>query len=409
MEKHNEKYLNLGHTEAENHARTQQELFEKHVAQTSSVTRQIEEFFKTNIIGFGWHYFRSRFGRRHPYQYYPTDDDTGIYRLTPSVVDRPLTVALLSDWANDTKEADDVAHRVAWEAPDYTLHLGDIYFVGTPKEVEENFTAPHASWYYGKSGSLSLAGNHEMYSNGDAFFNHLLPAMYATENGVRKTQKAGFFCLENDYWRVIGLDTAYTSVGRPVLEVLFPPDGHLRKEQTEWLEKVVRIGDPNDRRGLIFLSHHPIISGYRNAYVRPARQIAELLGDAQRPVIWFWGHEHRLIGYRFQEVTEGLQMYGRCVGIGGMPVELDLPDRREDQDAILFYDRRVRKKVGRHAIGYNGFVKLTFVEEEVKATYQDIDGNIVLEEAWKTDRENGSLSWQLLSHSPDLENYINIR
>src|SRR5690606_40161109 len=116
QEENTEKYLNLGHTQAENHARTQQKLYEEYVAQTSSVTRQIEEFFKTNIIGFGWHYFRSRFGRRHPYQYYPTDDDTGIYRLTPSVVDRPLTVALLSDWANDTKEADNVDHRVAWEA-----------------------------------------------------------------------------------------------------------------------------------------------------------------------------------------------------------------------------------------------------------------------------------------------------
>ena len=406
QEENTEKYLNLGHTQAENHARTQQKLYEEYVAQTSSVTRRIEEFFKTNIIGFGWHYMRSRFGKRHPYQYYPSQGDSGIYKFHPTKTDGQVTLALLSDWANDTKEADEVAHRVAWEAPDYTIHLGDIYFVGSPQEVEENFTAPHASWYYGKSGSLALPVNHEMYSNGDAFFNHLLPAMYATSDGYKVSQKAGFFCLENEYWRVIGLDTAYTSVGRPFLEVLFPPDGHLRKEQVEWLQHVVNVGDHQDRRGLIFLSHHPILSGYRNQYLRPAQQIAELLSTAKRPVIWFWGHEHRLIGYQFQEVIDGLHVYGRCIGIGGMPVELDLPKHEKDRKGLLFYDRRVRKTIGRHRVGYNGFATLAFENARVTATYKDSNGEIILEESWQVDLNKGSLTWQLNRYNPEMEPHI---
>lgn len=395
----------MGHTEAENHARAQQKLYEKHVAETSSVTRRIDEFFKTNIIGFGWHYLKSRFGRRHAYQFYPAEDDSGIYPLQPAPGQGTVSVALLSDWANDTRESDAVAHLVTRYAPDYTLHLGDVYFVGTPKEIEENFTAPYASWHYGLSGSLALSGNHEMYSNGNAFFNHLLPAMFAMKGEVKKTQRAGFFCLENEFWRIIGLDTAYTSVGRPLLEVLFPPDCHLRKEQTDWLKNEVKLGDPADRRGIIFLSHHPVISGYRNAYHRPARQIAELLGEASRPVIWFWGHEHRLIGYRFGEVVEGLNLYGRCIGTGGMPVETDLPPDGEDRARIAFYDRRIRTKIGRHNVGYNGFVGLALTGAELTVSYRDVEDRLVLEERWRVEMESGNLDREVMSACPDLSMY----
>ncbi|WP_439555387.1 metallophosphoesterase family protein, partial [Dyadobacter sp.] len=256
-----QKYLDLGHSEAENHAKVQLELYEKRVKDTASVTNVISEFFKTNLVGFAWHYLKSRFGPRHPYQAYPKNGDTGIYPLQSSIPSRDeVSLALMSDWASDTAESDKVANLVSRYAPDYTIHMGDIYFVGTPKEVEANFTAPHASWYYGASGSLALAGNHEMYSNGNAYFQHLLPAMYALDGEVRKTQQAGFFCLENEHWRIIGIDTGYTSVGRPLVEIISPPDCHLRKEQLAWLRDVVKLGDVNDKRGLVFLSHHPYLS-----------------------------------------------------------------------------------------------------------------------------------------------------
>src|SRR5690606_37285020 len=133
---------------------------------------------------FCYHYLRSRFGRRHPYQAYPRNGDNGIYSLHTSKSEaEEITVALLSDWASDTEESDQVAHLVTRYGPDYTIHLGDIYFVGTPAEIAEYFTSPHASWHYGTMGSLTPAGNHEMYSNGNAFFKHLLPAMFVNQNG----------------------------------------------------------------------------------------------------------------------------------------------------------------------------------------------------------------------------------
>lgn len=400
-----EEFLDLSHSEAENHAKTQKRRYEEYVARTSSVTQIIDQFVKTNLFGWAWHYFKSRFGKRHPYLSYPVDGDSGIFKLQPGLEGKPVTVALLSDWANDTKESDSVAHLVARYAPDYTLHLGDVYFVGAPQEIKENFTSPHASWYYGASGSLVLSGNHEMYSNGNSFFNHLLPAMYALDGGVRKTQRAGFFCIENDYWRVIGLDTGYTSVGRPVLEVLFPPDCHLRKEQVDWLKNEVKLGDDKDKRGIVFLSHHPVLSGFRKAFLEPARQIAEMFDLEQRDVIWFWGHEHRLIGYRPQEVAPGLNVYGRCIGVGGMPVELDLPDRPEDVERLAFYDRRIRTRIGRYEIGYNGFAELILDREKITATYRDIEDRLVLREEWTVQSQTRKLNWEITHNDPEVSIY----
>lgn len=401
-DKRSEKYLDLGHSEAENHAKTQQELYEEHVKNTSEVTNKISGFFKANLFGFAWHYIKSRFGPRHAYQAYPRNGDSGVYRLQSSIPAREgISIALLSDWASDTAESDTVAHLVARYAPDYTIHLGDIYFVGTPKEIEVNFTAPHASWYYGASGSLALSGNHEMYSNGDAYFQHLLPAMYVRQGEVRKTQQAGFFCLENDHWRIIGIDTGYTSVGRPFLEVLSPPDCHLREEQIAWLRDVVKIGNPEDKRGIVILSHHPYISAFREQYHRPAKQLQELLGSVSREIIWFWGHDHRLVVYNKAQYGKGPVAYGRCIGHGGLPVEIKMPDSEEDIQKIMLYDRRVRKTIRRHQLGYNGFVKLNLQGAELTAEYRDLEDSCMIKEQWEVDTTNGQLIWNVDSKLPD--------
>ncbi|WP_221394092.1 metallophosphoesterase [Dyadobacter sp. NIV53] len=403
-EQRTQKYLDLGHSEAENHAKTQLELYEKHVKNTSAVTNVISSFFKTNLLGFAWHYLKSRFGPRHAYQAYPKNDDSGVYTLQSSIPSREeISIALLSDWASDTAESDSVGHLVARYAPDYTIHMGDVYFVGAPKEVEDNFTAPHASWYYGASGSLALSGNHEMYSNGNAFFQHLLPAMYVQQGEVRKTQQAGFFCLENEHWRIIGIDTGYTSVGRPFVEIISPPDCHLKKEQINWLRDIVRIGNPEDKRGIVILSHHPYISAFREEYEKPGKQIQELLGDSEREIIWFWGHDHRLVVYNKAKNGKGPMAYGRCLGHGGLPVEIKMPDGEADEQKILFYDRRVRKILKRHQLGYNGFVKLCIKGENLTAEYRDLEDTCVLEEQWLVDKSNGHLEWSINNIIPEIK------
>ena len=203
-----------------------------------------------------------------------------------------------------------------------------------------------------------------------------------------REQKAGFFCLENDYWRVIGLDTGYTSVERPFIEILSPPDCHLRKEQIKWLKNQLHLENPDDRRGIVFLSHHPPFSSFRKSFPRPARQLRQLFGKFLRPVLWIWGHEHRLVGYAEREV-EGLTVHGRCIGHGGMPVEIDSP--RTGADSIVFHDQRRRKNLRRIGIGYNGFARLKFEKENLMIEYRDMDDKVVVGESWQVDRQTGLL------------------
>jgi len=396
-------YVNLGHSTLENHLKTQEALYEKRTEHTSQAANLVRAFFSTNLMGFAYHYIKSRLGPKVPYQFYPRNGDDGCYPLQGQN-DR-VTIGLLSDWATDTPESDQVGHLLGSYDPDYTLHLGDIYYVGAPQEVEDNFLAPHASWPFGKHGSLALAGNHEMYSNGSAYFNMLLPAMKIRKGNQIATQQAGFFCLEHEHWRIIGLDTGYTSTNRPFLEVLFKPDCHLREEQVAWLRDIVRLGDPSDTRGLVLLSHHPYFSSFRDDHPVVGRQLREIMGDAVRPVLWIWGHEHRLTIYDQHQLRDGIPAWGRCVGIGGMPVEIDAPDQGHE-NKLRLHDQRVRERMGRRRLGYNGFAFMTLEGPTLRIDYIDQNNLTLITERWEVDRTNGALSRETLFVHPDIRQFI---
>ena len=76
---------------------------------------------------------------------------------------------------------------MAGETPDFTIHLGDIYYVGSLAEVNEHFLGvdnPHndftpCAWPPGRVGSFALAGNHEMYGLGDAYLRAAAAAVWA--------------------------------------------------------------------------------------------------------------------------------------------------------------------------------------------------------------------------------------
>lgn len=380
-----EQYVDLSHNKAINHLKTQESLIPPDNLTTGDLDKLIKAW--QNYWGFFYHYLRSRFGPRHPYQFYPTaDGQTGVFRMEPA---DDLRIALLSDWASDTIESDTVGFRVRQYEPQYSVHLGDVYFVGAPQEVEDNFLNEKASFPRGTSGSFALSGNHEMYSNGTAFFKRLLPSMKIQQQGTEYSQQAGFFCLENDHWRIIGLDTGYTSVRKPLIEYLFPPDCALRDEQLDWLKNTVRLGDATDRRGLIFLSHHPYFTAWKKSFFRPAEQIREIMGEALRPVVWFWGHEHRLALYEKQRLGAGMEAYGRCIGHGGMPVELNPPV--QPGIALRYYDQRERTRLRRQAVGYNGFVLLTLRGAVVQADYRDLNDHRAFSEQWEVSLETGEL------------------
>src|SRR5262249_34674170 len=154
----------------------------------------------------------------------------------------------------------------------------------------------------GKRGSFALNGNHEMYANGVGYFELLLPrlGLRGADNKMQG-QQTSFFCLQNQYWRIVAIDTGYNSIGVPILSHvpglnLIPAIGGdctLPDPQLQWLTEVVRAAE--DSRGLILLSDHQYFSGFQQDYRKPAQQLWK--AGVQRKVLWFWGHEHRLAGY----------------------------------------------------------------------------------------------------------------
>lgn len=189
-------------------------------------------------------------------------------------------------------------------------------------------------------------------------------------------QEASYFCLENDYWRIIALDTAYNSVGIPGLEEIWKPDCSLTKEQLDWLRDVVQ---PNkDSRNLILMTHHQYFSAFEDPYPKAAEQLVEII---HRPVLWFWGHEHRMALYGLCSAGTGISAYGRCIGHGGMPIEIN-SNIKYPSVPLIYTDNRPYPNDEGLTVGFNGHAELTFDANKLNVEYLDLQGTSVVSEQW---------------------------
>lgn len=385
-------YTHLGRSIIGNHFRT-----ETKKSKGAPVLNKLTDFISRRIWSWLYYYLDSRFGRPHPYPDYTNAPDNGVYQLSPD----PVVLALCADWATNTAESCAVASRMREHRPDYTLHLGDTYFVGEPKEIAANFLDPGSPWIRGPRGSFAVLGNHEMYAKGSAFFDKLLPTLgiadgpaagapvHAAGAPAFRGQHAGFFCLENTHWRILGLDTGYHSIGRPILELLpwFQPDCRFDDKLVRWLRDTVKPGQ--DDRGLVLLTHHQYITAFNEPeYTIPAAQLATLIGE-DREVLWLWGHEHRFSLYSKFSMPGGLAAYGRCIGHGGMPVEIKTNRPRAGKKGsphLVMVDARSRKKDNRNddPLGYNGYAILTLDGPTLHIDYCDTQTHL-FRETWVRD------------------------
>lgn len=357
------------------------------------------------------------FQKRHPFRdFSDPGHGNGMYAVGANA-----RLSVLGDWGTGTDEAQMVAARAQEFHPDFTIHLGDVYYVGDKTEIDEHFlgikTSPYdpVRWPMGSKGSFALLGNHEMYARGKGFFGSILPRMgLRLENAEWGSgQWASFFCLENDCWRVIGIDTGYSSTefdfGKmPVLEkskwlrttTHLKPKCAIPAPVLAWLESMVR--PDGDNRGLILLSHHGSHSAFSDWYQIPARQLTRLI---HRPVVWFWGHEHKLAIYDKFAPPGGIESYGRCVGHGGMPVE------RGSQPDLncpwLAWDNRRYHNGEDIDVGYNGHANLKFDGPALAVEYIDLHGKLLFTENWRVDLKSGALEGpNLRKHLDDPDIHI---
>ncbi len=199
-------------------------------------------------------------------------------------------IFLVGDWGTGLYGAPIIAKTIQNDPRPFTLlmHLGDVYYSGTEKEVRERFLK---IWPFRPDATnRALNSNHEMYAGGWGYFDHTLP---------RFEQASSYFAYQNANWLLIGLDTGYR-------------EHDLDDEQVAWLNQVI-AGAGN--RKIVLFSHHQLYSRLESQGPKLALKLNHLL-ESRRITAWYWGHEHRCAIYDPHE-TYGFS--GRCLGHGGIP------------------------------------------------------------------------------------------
>ncbi len=312
---------------------------------------------------------------------------------TTSTLPEVCTVALLADWGGDNPAARNVAAAVARAKPHLAIHLGDIYYGGVKEECEafvRNWPLQSDTSHPGdgvpRGSSFALNGNHEMYSGGESFFHVVLPAF---------GQPQPFFCLENQYWRIIGLDTAYLG-GR-----LRPQEqGDPMMAQWNWLVDLLRNGP---KKATIVLSHHQPVSAHKQEFQDSEAlraDIKELLaieGIGQGAIYgWFFGHEHRTTVYQ----NDAAPYLARLIGSGCIPHEIQM-EVSCDPDCTPFQWVSGRGEDGTQS-AISLYAELRFLRNFLFIVYTDERGTSLGVEEW----DSTKLPAEVSNFVPDKTTYL---
>ena len=261
-------------------------------------------------------------------------------------VDKPnVVIALVSDWGGGNAAAIEVGAQIKARNPDHVIHLGDVYYAGTKREIQNRFLNLWDFWSTPATAgrSFALNSNHEMYGGGHGYFKTTLKAL---------KQPASYFNFGNQHWRFIGLDTGYV-------------DHDLNDEQLEWL-KAQMTGSAKK----VLLSHHQPFSAFAGGDPgAKLRARVEPLFDKIHG--WFWGHEHICVAY-----GQHLGIKGRCIGHGCIPYET--PNAPSNNVPVSWLNDR-KQPNGR---GIHGFALLTLSGANLQIDYIDQDGTTAFSESF---------------------------
>ena len=264
-------------------------------------------------------------------KFFDVEHGTVPYRPPVSVDDPapiPLkenaTVALIADWGTGTAEARAILERVAKHQPDVLIHLGDVYYSGTSKEMERYFLdLVNEVFGLGPDRPMpvfNMTGNHDMYSGGGPFYDLLGKLNQPPLAPPGQLQGNSFFCLRSSGWQLLAMDTGLHD--DDVFNVNTSMT-YLEEPELAWHKHQIQSAGG---RKTILLSHHQLFSAFsaigpeanngdRSVNTNLQRQLGDVLGQVEA---WLWGHEHNLEIYG---PHQGLQR-GRCIGASAIPVFL---------------------------------------------------------------------------------------
>ena len=343
---------------------------------------QLENEFKDNICDPGWAEALAKYVEYYVVEekqamYYDDKGNTNnyVYSLPQGKKPGELTIGLLGDWGTGESVAEIVLNELFRHELDLVLHVGDIYYAGTPHEANVNFmNILNKARKQQPVPIYNLPGNHDYYSGGKGFYG-ILPELNKPPFAPAgtPTQEASFFCLRNEHWQLQGMDTGYYDhdlfkVGEDIT--------HLHPSEANWHRN--KLETAGDRRVMLF-SHHQFFSAFTsigNSYFNQSLQndFKDYLDG--KISAWFWGHEHLLEIY---DEFLGLPK-GRCIGHSAFPVlTTDNPYQVKNSQVPLvsnpkhpdsFIELGTSDKVYNH-----GYAVMTLKEKEAEVNYYEIAGD----------------------------------
>jgi hypothetical protein len=264
-------------------------------------------------------------------------------------------VGIIGDWGTGLPDAYALLFdMVANKNVDVIIHLGDIYYSGTPYECENNYAKLFRKVFQETGRRLpvfTIPGNHDYYSLGWGYY-EIITRMNDGIPGA--TQPASYFCLrtEDNGWQFLGMDTGRDDSSPFNQFNPFLTGPSLVNSELLWHIHKMDTFDG----ATILLSHHQVFSA--NASINGKQTVYPgylnfplLLSFRQffssKVAAWLWGHEHNFVLYK--DNIFGLAK-GRLIGASAYE-ELIGSDPYKVNYAMIPYLDPEKYRVG-SAMGY---------------------------------------------------------
>jgi hypothetical protein len=341
------------------------------------------ESFDPNWIQCLVNYYETRSNLRD----FPSNKVNGIDPVKP-LLGNPIKIAVAGDWGTGTtplsarpedqapfNTALAVANGMRGLNPDYTIHLGDVYYSGLPVEETNSFLNAFPK---GAAGSYALNSNHEMYDGGIGYFDVLL----ADPDFAGSQQGLSYFALTNQNWLIIGLDTAFFGCHQSARYddgYISDPNMPNGTDQRDWLIDVLKS---NAGKRVIMLTHHDgfgvnTVTG--DITMRPLyNDLTHVMTDV-RDWWWYWGHAHSVVVYEQVALDNKSTMTPRCVGHGAIPYLPAGPNLNKvgkGNFRVHWAESDLARKNGDPRRAPNGFVLITLNGADLHEEYYDEFGRI---------------------------------
>jgi len=228
-----------------------------------------------------------------------------------------ISIALLGDCGTGDDTLAAIMNQISGLNPDYIVHVGDVYYSGTPLsstiyfspgEEATNLLARWPAAYNGRS--FTLNSNHEMYSGANGYFYDALGA--AAPFGAQKGSSC--FALQCGDWTILGLDSAF--MGTSLDAFMSGSLGDSNSTQSLWIQKL----NLNAQKTIVLTHHNGLATDCSSVQSLWYQVQGALKAD---PYAWYWGHVHNGIVYKspiaIPQSAFKTSTYCRCLGHAALP------------------------------------------------------------------------------------------